>query len=58
MTSVRSLAVQRAAQNGGTDIGVVIEKNEEILPLDGRWGDPMLMEMLVAATAVGRPFPA
>jgi N-methylhydantoinase A/oxoprolinase/acetone carboxylase beta subunit len=48
-------ARQGAEQRGGEDVVVSVEQEEEALPLRAGWGDRVLIEVRVSATAVGKP---
>ncbi len=52
---VRARAEGRAAESGATDIEVTIERDEQLAPLSRGWGDAVLVEIKLTATAVGRP---
>lgn len=51
----RSLAFQRARESGGGAIHVVLEREEDAAPLAQGWGDDVLLELKITATAVGTP---
>ena len=44
-----------AERRGGEEIAVTIEQQEQALPLRAGWGDRVLIEVSIGATAVGRP---
>jgi hypothetical protein len=44
-----------AKRRGGEEIVVSIEQAEQALPLRAGWGDQVLIEVRIGATAVGRP---
>lgn len=53
---VRRHALEKAQASGGSGIRVTVERREETAPLASGWGDGVLMELRVSATAVGSPF--
>jgi N-methylhydantoinase A/oxoprolinase/acetone carboxylase beta subunit len=52
---VRELAQSRAEESGGAGVEVVVETEEETAPLAAGWGDSVLLELKIAATAIGTP---
>jgi N-methylhydantoinase A/oxoprolinase/acetone carboxylase beta subunit len=44
-----------AARRGGEEIVVTLEREEDLLPLKAGWGDRVLIEVRIGATAVGKP---
>jgi len=50
-----SIALWRATRSGGKDIEVTVGRDEKVAPLASGWGDEVLMELRLTATAVGRP---
>lgn len=50
-----SLAKAGAERRGGEEIAVTIEREEQALPLRAGWGDRVLIEVRIRATAVGKP---
>lgn len=52
---VRSTAIRRASQSGGTGIETMIKKEEKVAPLAAGWGDAVLVELNIIATAIGKP---
>lgn len=52
---VRSSAFRRATESGGTEIAVSVAKDEREAPLSAGWGDAVLVEIRLTATAVGTP---
>ena len=51
----KAQAQQGAARRGGEDVVVSVEREEQLLPLKAGWGDRVLIEVRIAATAVGKP---
>jgi N-methylhydantoinase A/oxoprolinase/acetone carboxylase beta subunit len=51
----RETARAGAASRGGEEIVVSVEREEESLPLKAGWGDRVLIEVRIVATAVGKP---
>jgi len=50
-----SSAKANAERRGGEDVVVSVEREEQALPLRTGWGDKVLIEVRIVATAVGRP---
>ena len=51
----RDTAQAGAARRGGEGIVVTLVREEELLPLKRGWGDRVLIEVRICATAVGKP---
>jgi len=52
----RGAAVEKASLSGAKEIEVTLNSEEKTAPLASGWGDKLLLELKVTATAVGRPF--
>ncbi|MBC7963606.1 MAG: hydantoinase/oxoprolinase family protein [Steroidobacteraceae bacterium] len=51
----RNSAQAGAKKRGGDELVVSIEREEQLLPLKTGWGDRVLIEVRIRATAVGKP---
>jgi N-methylhydantoinase A/oxoprolinase/acetone carboxylase beta subunit len=51
----RKVAVAGAEARGGVNVVVALEREEDALPLQRGWGDRVLIEIRIKATAVGPP---
>jgi hypothetical protein len=52
----RAVAAETATRNGANDPEITVFKEEVVAPLASGWGDKIILEFKVTATAIGRPY--
>ncbi|MCL4499122.1 MAG: hydantoinase/oxoprolinase family protein [Chloroflexi bacterium] len=52
---VLALTAQKAMRSGGVEVETSISIDEQTMPLARGWGDAVLIELKITATAVGKP---